>query len=323
MRRQCSQPPTIPIRRKGVNKSARRTFMPARPDCPGPTSLRRLLYCAPRRRTAPRTFMNPTAPAQNSNGWGRNDDNNSIRPAERLTHPALLLRQFRKIPKHNTNFHNANLSRRPAFRERKPRPVKFSINFTQAGMRPRLCNHIVVSRDRLDPLEHIEHLKPLNRAIAKQLWQRAWCLIYVHNNQTLGRKPMRDNEITKMLLAVLLAICVSVTTARSAELIPLRATYAAIGGDFAPLWSAHDRRQGRASDPLARDARPDHGAHSRPDRRGDYIGADDIESAPNGSQKASRYYGEKYSDDSRRLGDDARLHQNQSRQGAPLCAGVY
>ena len=49
---------------------------------------------------------------------------------------------------------------------------------------------------------------------------------------------MRDNEITKMLLAVLLTICVSVTTARSAELIPLRATYAAICGAFAPLWIA-------------------------------------------------------------------------------------
>jgi hypothetical protein len=161
MRRRCSQPPTIPIRRKEVNKSVRRTFMPARPDCSGPTSLRRLLYCAPRRRTAHRTFMNPTAPAQNSNGWGRNDDNNSIGTAERLAHPALLLRQFRKIPKfpgHNTNFHDANLSRRPAFRERKSRAVKFSINFTQTRMRARLRNHIVVNRDRLDPLEHIEHL---------------------------------------------------------------------------------------------------------------------------------------------------------------------
>jgi len=52
---------------------------------------------------------------------------------------------------------------------------------------------------------------------------------------------MRDNQITKMLLAVLLTICVSVTTARSAELIPLRATYAAIGGAFAPLWIAQDK----------------------------------------------------------------------------------
>src|SRR5207253_2340554 len=59
--------------------------------------------------------------------------------------------------------------------------------------------------------------------------------------KTFGRKPMRDNEITKMLLAVLLAICVSVTTARSAELIPLRATYAAIGGAFAPFWIAQDK----------------------------------------------------------------------------------
>src|SRR5206468_7679454 len=59
--------------------------------------------------------------------------------------------------------------------------------------------------------------------------------------KTFGRKPMRDNQITKMLLAVLLTICVSVTTARSAELIPLRATYAAIGGAFAPLWIAQDK----------------------------------------------------------------------------------
>src|SRR5438094_9631642 len=59
--------------------------------------------------------------------------------------------------------------------------------------------------------------------------------------KTFGRKPMRDNEITKMLLAVLLTICVSVTTARRAELIPLRATYAAIGGAFAPRWIAQDK----------------------------------------------------------------------------------
>jgi ABC-type nitrate/sulfonate/bicarbonate transport system substrate-binding protein len=47
--------------------------------------------------------------------------------------------------------------------------------------------------------------------------------------------------ITKVLLTVLIAICASVTTARGAELIPLRATYASIGGAFAPLWIAQDK----------------------------------------------------------------------------------
>src|SRR5207344_3386886 len=60
-------------------------------------------------------------------------------------------------------------------------------------------------------------------------------------NQTLGRKPMRRRGITKVLLTVLIAICASFTTARGAELIPLRATYASIGGAFAPLWIAQDK----------------------------------------------------------------------------------
>ena len=41
--------------------------------------------------------------------------------------------------------------------------------------------------------------------------------------------------------AVLLAIFSAYTSARSAELIPLRATYAAVGGAFAPLWIAQDK----------------------------------------------------------------------------------
>ena len=52
---------------------------------------------------------------------------------------------------------------------------------------------------------------------------------------------MRRRGITKMLLTVLIAFCAAVTTARGAELIPLRATYASIGGAFAPLWIAQDK----------------------------------------------------------------------------------
>ena len=52
---------------------------------------------------------------------------------------------------------------------------------------------------------------------------------------------MRRGGMTKMLLALIIAICASVTAARSAELIPLRATYASIGGAFAPLWIAQDK----------------------------------------------------------------------------------
>ena len=52
---------------------------------------------------------------------------------------------------------------------------------------------------------------------------------------------MGRSGMTKMFLALIIAICVSVTAARSAELIPLRATYASIGGAFAPLWIAQDK----------------------------------------------------------------------------------
>src|SRR6266508_2603830 len=56
-----------------------------------------------------------------------------------------------------------------------------------------------------------------------------------------GGNPMRHSGMTKILFALIVAICASVTTARSAELIPLRATYASIGGAFAPLWIAQDK----------------------------------------------------------------------------------
>ena len=49
---------------------------------------------------------------------------------------------------------------------------------------------------------------------------------------------MRRRGITKVIITVLIAIYAAVTTARGAELIPLRATYASIGGAFAPLWIA-------------------------------------------------------------------------------------
>ncbi len=42
-------------------------------------------------------------------------------------------------------------------------------------------------------------------------------------------------------IAVLLTIFCAYTSARSAELIPLRATYASVGGAFAPLWIAQDK----------------------------------------------------------------------------------
>ena len=42
-------------------------------------------------------------------------------------------------------------------------------------------------------------------------------------------------------IAVLLTIFSAYTSARSAELIPLRATYASVGGAFAPLWIAQDK----------------------------------------------------------------------------------
>lgn len=51
---------------------------------------------------------------------------------------------------------------------------------------------------------------------------------------------MRLRYFTKTVLAVVVALT-AVTGARAAELIPLRASYASIGGAFAPLWIAQDK----------------------------------------------------------------------------------
>jgi ABC-type nitrate/sulfonate/bicarbonate transport system substrate-binding protein len=53
--------------------------------------------------------------------------------------------------------------------------------------------------------------------------------------RTLARKHLGG-----VVLALLLGLAVSVRSASSAEPIPLRATYASIGGAFAPLWIAQD-----------------------------------------------------------------------------------
>jgi ABC-type nitrate/sulfonate/bicarbonate transport system substrate-binding protein len=52
---------------------------------------------------------------------------------------------------------------------------------------------------------------------------------------------MRSRTIRFVCLTVLIAILSATTNVRSAELIPLRATYAAVGGAFAPLWIAQDK----------------------------------------------------------------------------------
>src|SRR4030095_3100829 len=65
---------------------------------------------------------------------------------------------------------------------------------------------------------------------------------YICSQQSnIGRKPMRCRGITKVLLTILIAICTAVTTARGAELLPLRATHASIGRSSAPLWIAQDK----------------------------------------------------------------------------------
>jgi ABC-type nitrate/sulfonate/bicarbonate transport system substrate-binding protein len=56
----------------------------------------------------------------------------------------------------------------------------------------------------------------------------------------IREETMRRSGMTKMLLALIIAIGAPVA-ARSAELIPLRATYASVGGAFAPLWIAQDK----------------------------------------------------------------------------------
>jgi ABC-type nitrate/sulfonate/bicarbonate transport system substrate-binding protein len=52
---------------------------------------------------------------------------------------------------------------------------------------------------------------------------------------------MRSRAICFVCLAVLLTIFSVNTSVRGAELIPLRATYASVGGAFAPLWIAQDK----------------------------------------------------------------------------------
>jgi len=42
--------------------------------------------------------MNPTAPAQNSNGWGRNDDNNSILKISTSHAFNIILREHCGLP---------------------------------------------------------------------------------------------------------------------------------------------------------------------------------------------------------------------------------
>ena len=52
---------------------------------------------------------------------------------------------------------------------------------------------------------------------------------------------MRLHRLKKLTFTVLTIAVLSSSTVWSAELIPLRATYAAIGGAFAPLWIAQDK----------------------------------------------------------------------------------
>ena len=52
---------------------------------------------------------------------------------------------------------------------------------------------------------------------------------------------MRSRAVSFVCFAVLLTIFSVNTSVRGAELIPLRATYASVGGAFAPLWIAQDK----------------------------------------------------------------------------------
>jgi ABC-type nitrate/sulfonate/bicarbonate transport system substrate-binding protein len=52
---------------------------------------------------------------------------------------------------------------------------------------------------------------------------------------------MRFNQLKQLTFTVLTIVALSSNAAWSAELIPLRATYASIGGAFAPLWLATDK----------------------------------------------------------------------------------
>ena len=50
-----------------------------------------------------------------------------------------------------------------------------------------------------------------------------------------------NKQLGRFVLALLLGLAVSVRAAWAAELVPVRATYASIGGAFAPLWIAQDK----------------------------------------------------------------------------------
>src|SRR6476660_4648148 len=52
---------------------------------------------------------------------------------------------------------------------------------------------------------------------------------------------MRLRAIHCVCLTVLIVTCSINAAGRAAELIPLRATYASVGGAFAPLWIAQDK----------------------------------------------------------------------------------
>jgi len=52
---------------------------------------------------------------------------------------------------------------------------------------------------------------------------------------------MRCGLVSLIFLTALIAVLTASTTVRAAELIPLRATYASVGGAFAPLWIAQDK----------------------------------------------------------------------------------
>jgi ABC-type nitrate/sulfonate/bicarbonate transport system substrate-binding protein len=52
---------------------------------------------------------------------------------------------------------------------------------------------------------------------------------------------MRPHQFGKIIVAALIATFAANLSAHAAELIPLRATYASVGGAFAPLWIAQDK----------------------------------------------------------------------------------
>ena len=105
---------------------------------------------------------------------------------------------------------------------------------------PRLLITMRFARLTLSPFELLNILLDKPRDHETALAARLVFNICSHQSN-IGGEPMCCGGMTKMLLALIIAICASVTAARSAELIPLRATYASIGGAFAPLWIAQDK----------------------------------------------------------------------------------